>query len=371
MLHAYDPFTLSTSALETTAQVLTAKTPGFDGVDPGLVLAAVLNATANSTSEPERVYEVIPKRQPPAGHSSVGVSVLTAGGHLGSREEKPLPLRLDSGANITLIAKTYLESMLSPPKIRKGLKVQIAQLTNDNPKIEGYVDMPVWIRAVDGTWLKFRAEMYVVPDMTVDCLLGEDWHVNNELCVMRSVADGSRVVVGKTGFAFDARKQHKRDRANRQRRKRVYADGAVLAWEDVTIPAESWKDVVVTGDFQQGREWYVERALVPLPDGQFLTVPNTFLSTTTSDAGCAEPMSIARRNTLPISNPTCIPRVIRAGTLLGYAKDPAKYLDKPRNEEELEKFQQAAEVLRVLIASMQESPAAPPAPADTEQRHSE
>ncbi|KZV96847.1 hypothetical protein EXIGLDRAFT_608671, partial [Exidia glandulosa HHB12029] len=361
MLHSYDPFSLYTPALETTAHALAAKTKGRDGVDPSLILAAVLNATASSESEPERVYEVIPKRQPPAGHSSIGVSVLTSGGHLGSREEKPIPIRLDSGANITLIAKTYLESMKCPPKIRKGLKVHIAQLTNDNPKIEGYVDMPVWIRAVDNTWLKFRAEMYVVPDMTVDCLLGEDWHVNNELCVMRSIPGHGYLVMNDQVASFVKRKQHKRDRANRQRRKRVYADGAVLAWEDVTIPAESWRDVTVTGDFQQGREWYVERALVPLPDGQFLTVPNTFLSTHTTDAERAEPMSIARRSSLPVSNPTCVPRVIRAGTVLGYAKDPKLYLDRPRDEADLAKLQQAAEGMRALIASMQESQAAPAA----------
>ncbi|KZV78456.1 hypothetical protein EXIGLDRAFT_593678, partial [Exidia glandulosa HHB12029] len=267
-----------------------------------------------------------------------GISVLTAGGHLGSRVERPVLLRLDSGANITLIAKSYLEAMKSPPKIRQGMKVSIAQLTNNNPKIEGYVLMPIWIRAVDNTWLKFQAEMYVVPDMTVEVLLGEDWHVNNELSVLRSLDQGTKVVVGQTAIAkFVQRKQHRRDKANRHRRKRVYANGAVRAWKDVTIPAESWEDVEVAGDLQQGREWYVERALVPLPDGQYLTVPNAFLSLRTEDAGCAEPGSIARRCLLPVCNPTRVPRVVRAGTVLGYAKDPKLFLDVPKDEQDLER----------------------------------
>ncbi|KZW02961.1 hypothetical protein EXIGLDRAFT_600972, partial [Exidia glandulosa HHB12029] len=309
----------------------------LEHIDAAEVLAAALNAqTIEPTATVDRVFNVIPKRQPPAGRSSVGVSVLTAGGHLGSREEKPLPLRLDSGANISLVARSFLESMKNPPKIHTGLKVAIAQLTNKNPRIEGYVNMPVWIRSTEGTWLRLHAELYVVPEMTVEVLLGEDWHVNNELSVLRSLEKGTRVVVGNTGFTFDAiSTQHRRDKANRHRRKRVYANGAIRAWEDVIIPAESSRTIPIAGDLQQNREWYVERALVPQHDGTFLTVPNTLLSLRTEDAGCAEPGSIARRSQVSISNPTKVPRVVRAGTLLGYAKDPATFLDKPRTQEEL------------------------------------
>ncbi|KZV82221.1 hypothetical protein EXIGLDRAFT_627354, partial [Exidia glandulosa HHB12029] len=351
-MQEFDPFAMDPEARLSTLQAynLGTKTTGVDGVDPTTLLATVLNASSAPAGEPERVFEVVPKRQPPAGHSSVGISVLTAGGHLGSRVERPVLLRLDSGANITLIAKSYLEAMKSPPKIRQGMKVSIAQLTNNNPKIEGYVLMPIWIRATDNTWLKFQAEMYVVPDMTVEVLLGEDWHVNNELSVLRSLDQGTKVVVGQTGFTFNALSTIDDLKPRKAADGRVYADGAVRAWKDVTIPAESWADVEVAGDLQQGREWYVERALVPLPDGQYLTVPNAFLSLHTEDAGCAEPGSIARRSVLPVCNPTRVPRVVRAGTVLGHAKDPKLFLDTPKDEQDLERLTQTAEIFKALIA---------------------
>ncbi|KZV89524.1 hypothetical protein EXIGLDRAFT_618091, partial [Exidia glandulosa HHB12029] len=278
--------------------------------------------------------------------SSLGVSVLSARGVLSSKNENTITVRLDSGASISLVAESYLKSLKSPPKIKTGMKVAIAQLTNKDPKIKGYVTVPVWITAEDGTRLKFSAELYVVPDMTIEVLLGEDFHLNYELNVLRNVELGSRVEVGGTGFAFTAtstleattaaerteqryahsffvhdpavahfvrRKQHRRDKANRLRRRKAHANGALRAWRDTLIPAETTVRVPIAGDLQQGREWYVERFLIPQPDDSFLTVPNTLLDLRTEDAGRQEPLSIARRSYLPVANPSKTPRLLRAG----------------------------------------------------------
>ncbi|KZV79527.1 hypothetical protein EXIGLDRAFT_631787, partial [Exidia glandulosa HHB12029] len=262
--------------------------------------------------------------------SSLGVSVLSARGTVSSKSEDTITVRLDSGASISLVAESYIKSLKSPPKIRTGMKVAIAQLTNKDPKIKGYVSVPIWITAEDGTPLKFSAELYVVPDMTIEVLLGEDFHLNYELSVLRNLELGSRVQVGETGFTFPATST---DKANRLRRRKAHANGALRAWKDTLIPAETTVRVPIAGDLQQGREWYVERFLIPQPDDSFLTVPNTLLDLRTEDAGRQEPLSIARRSYLPIANPSKTPRLLRAGTLIGYAQDPQSYLDKPGSQE--------------------------------------
>ncbi|KZV91629.1 hypothetical protein EXIGLDRAFT_769680 [Exidia glandulosa HHB12029] len=126
-IHQLDEFTewLSTPAGIRALTASNRDVPFSERIDAAEILVAALNAEVAPTPTPERVFTVVPKRQPPAGRSSVGVSVLTAGGHLGSRDERPLPLRLDSGANISLISRAFLESMKNPPKIHTGLKVHL------------------------------------------------------------------------------------------------------------------------------------------------------------------------------------------------------------------------------------------------------
>ncbi|EJD47404.1 hypothetical protein AURDEDRAFT_62317, partial [Auricularia subglabra TFB-10046 SS5] len=296
-------------------------------------------------------FHIVPKRNPPPGLSSVGMKVLSVKGRLGQPDETIIILRLDSGASISLVAESYLKRMRHPPKIHSGLKISLAQLTDKSPKIKGYVHMPVRIQAEDGTILVFDAELYVVPDMTVEVLLGEDFQLNNELSVLRSVELGTHVKVGETGFipSFVRRQSHRRDRANRYRRKKVLASGALHAWKDVLIPAETTVRVPVAGDLQLGREWYVERYLIPQNDETFLTVPNVLLDLRTTDAGRAEPGSIARKSYIPVANPTKVPRLLRAGTLLGYARDPDEYLDKPKNEQQWDRMTAEATALAALV----------------------
>ncbi|KZV97802.1 hypothetical protein EXIGLDRAFT_576180, partial [Exidia glandulosa HHB12029] len=264
-------------------------------------------------------------RRTPSGMSSVGITILSVRGTVGSKQDTVITLRLDSGASISLVSEEFLRLLKNPPKIRTGLKVHLAQLTNKEPRIKGYVELPVWIRAEDGTALRFNVEMYVVPDMTVEVLLGEDFHLNHELSVLRNVELGTRVTVGQTGHAFEAA-------STTEARKKAHADGAITAWKDTLIPAETTVRVPIAGALQEGREWYVERFMVPQKDETFLTVPNTLLDLRTEDAGRKEEYSIARKSYLPVSNPTKTPRLLRAGTLMGYARDPARYLDSPGTE---------------------------------------
>ncbi|KZV82817.1 hypothetical protein EXIGLDRAFT_570919, partial [Exidia glandulosa HHB12029] len=294
---------------------------------------------------PEAVFKVPPVRSPPSGYSSVGVSVLSCRGRVGSLDDKTITLRMDSGASLTLVDEGYLQKLHNPPKIRTGLKVEIAQLTDKAPRIKGYVRVPVFIQDEDGLTLEFETEAYVVPGMTVDVLLGEDWHLNHEIGVLRDLQQGTRV----RAQSFVKAKSHRRAKAARHRRKLALRSGALRAFEDVVIPPSSTCNVTIAGDLRGKKEWYVERNLVPVKGDVFLTVPNTIITTDPKPVLDAhgEP-TIAVRSVLPVTNPTARPYVLRAGTLLAFAKDPKEYLDTPSSQEQLDEYNASAQVLATL-----------------------
>lgn len=81
--------------------------------------------------------------------------------------------------------------------------MNLFQLTNGF-KITGYVQVPILVETLEGDYLEMLAECYVVPGMTSPLLLGEDFHVNYELSVLRSVQEGSVIRVGRTGYTIPA-----------------------------------------------------------------------------------------------------------------------------------------------------------------------
>ncbi|EJD43118.1 hypothetical protein AURDEDRAFT_126032 [Auricularia subglabra TFB-10046 SS5] len=191
------------------------------------------------------------KRNPPPGRSGAGVTVLSCKGKVGSLLEQLITLRLDSCANLTLVAKRFLERLKHPPKVKKGMKLQIAQLTSSAPNIEGYVTLPTFIRGEDGTYLEFELEAYMVPDMTVDLLVGEDWHVNYEASVLRNITHGHRVQIG------DTRASGRRSTRARARRSKEFSGSS---WE--TPPVSSERKVTderePLGDLKTSAQWREE-----------------------------------------------------------------------------------------------------------------
>ncbi|KZV79521.1 hypothetical protein EXIGLDRAFT_782168, partial [Exidia glandulosa HHB12029] len=221
-----------------------------------------------------------------------------------------------------------------------------------------------------------------------------DWHLNHEIGVLRDLQQGTRVRVGKTGKWFKATslakdtddaelvhfshayrvinakaqsfvkaKSHRRAKAARHRRKLALRSGALRAFEDVVIPPSSTCNVTIAGDLRGKKEWYVERNLVPVKGDVFLTVPNTIITTDPKPVLDAhgEP-TIAVRSVLPVTNPTARPYVLRAGTLLAFAKDPKEYLDTPSSQEQLDEYNASAQVLATLVRSLstQDAAAEPP-----------
>ncbi|KAJ7806736.1 hypothetical protein B0H13DRAFT_1929447 [Mycena leptocephala] len=290
-----------------------------------------------------------PRQRTKPGDSAIGISVLSVRGRIGSLDSDDLDLRLDSCADITLLSEEFYKQMRSPPPIKQGRKMSLAQLTDGGTTIKGYTKLKVFLSAISGETIEAEVEAYVVKGMSVPILLGEDFQLNYELGIARNVEEGTRILfkgtpyeVEATGvepfagraethclatnlttFAKDMTKAKQHRRAKMRRRRRVLRNGAegktICASEDYKIKAHKCRIVRVDGDFSQDREWLVERNLLANAEDSFFSIPNTLIS--------------ARKPTVPVSNMSDRPRFIRKGEILGTLTDPQEYFDKPGTPE--------------------------------------
>ncbi|TFY54605.1 hypothetical protein EVJ58_g8762 [Rhodofomes roseus] len=275
-------------------------------------------------------------RDPPAGHSTVGVSALSFTLRLGSLSHPTVDCRADSGADISLISQEYLESLpaASRPKVKQGLKMNLFQLTGGF-RISGYIQTQVYIESEQGHVLKMTAECYVVPGMSAPLLLGEDFHVNYELSVTRSVAEGSAIRVGDTGYTIPASssvkrdrpglkvivkaadskfvraKTHRRHRANRYRELLKSKRPSALAAQDVRIAPHSCRPVPIRPPLGTQSQWFVEKTVLGQSDGTFLLTTPTLVDSS--------------HLYVPVTNPTDRPYMIREGEVLGPLHTPETY----------------------------------------------
>lgn len=285
-----------------------------------------------------QVVRISKVRDPPPGMSCRGISALNFQARLGSLTQAPLMVKSDSGADISLISKEYLESLPedSRPKIKQGLRMHLYQLTNGF-KIAGYIRAPVYLESEEGPVLEFWAECYVVPGMSTPLLLGEDFNVNYELGVTRSVESGSTIQVGRTEYtilassgprivrpfdiigkgaevAYVKAKSHRRNKKKRRQQRAVLSRPVAYAAKDCKIPAGSCAKVEVTLPGGKHDEWYIEKTVLSQPDGNCLLTTPALISS-------AAPF-------IAVSNPTTRPYVVRAGETLGRAIRPDLTLDK-------------------------------------------
>jgi hypothetical protein len=107
---------------------------------------------------------------------------------VGSLTEPPIQLQLNSGANISLISEEFYKLLSLHPKLQKGMKLKLFQLTN-KAKILGYVVLSIFIPMTDGRTLKLREELYIIPGMNIPILLGEDFQVNYQISVHRTAQE--------------------------------------------------------------------------------------------------------------------------------------------------------------------------------------
>ncbi|EDR11762.1 uncharacterized protein LACBIDRAFT_323941 [Laccaria bicolor S238N-H82] len=300
------------------------------------------------------------------GASAVGVSVLSTRGRLAATHNKEIDLQLDSCADITLISEEFYLSLKDRPPLQQGYQMQIFQLMETGTHIKGFVRIPVFMQATDGMTIETEAEAYVVPNMTVPILLGEDFHLTYEIQVSRSVMEGSflnfrgspytvpAVGVNRTNdfewlrksahhiSSFVKAKMHKQAKAKCQRKKRQAKEDAHLikAAQDYHIrPHEScWVQVI--GHFKEERDWFVEKNMLSCGNDNVLLVPNMLIS--------------SKDPYIPVANPSSQPHFIRKGEVLATISNPAKYFDTPHDTDQWHEMSKKAEALAAIIAATSE-----------------
>ncbi|THU89065.1 hypothetical protein K435DRAFT_619841, partial [Dendrothele bispora CBS 962.96] len=113
-------------------------------------------------------------RELPEGLGSLDTRALFTKARIGSLRSEELNVRLDSGVDITLISEDYWKKLGTLPKPKVGLRMKLYQLTGE-AKILGYVRFPTFMMSTDNVWIQFDTEAYVVKNMNIKILLGEDF----------------------------------------------------------------------------------------------------------------------------------------------------------------------------------------------------
>jgi hypothetical protein len=96
---------------------------------------------------PVRIIHCCKARTMPPGKSVLGITALSIhNGHLGMLSSSPIQLCLDSGADITLISEDFYNALEHWPKLQKGMKLNLFELTNQ-AKILGFINLRIFIPA--------------------------------------------------------------------------------------------------------------------------------------------------------------------------------------------------------------------------------
>ncbi|RDB30586.1 hypothetical protein Hypma_005926 [Hypsizygus marmoreus] len=301
------------------------------------------------------------KRISPAGRSAMGISVLSMKGWVGNTYGKKIDLRLDSGADITLISDEFYKSLVSPPPLQKGMRLKLWQLTEKNTEILGFIRIPIFVEDENGRLLETEAEAYVVPGMTVPLLLGEDYQVAYEICPVRNAHEGTKILFGQNGPSvlaeavestkdfhrlrqsayltanFIRAKLHRRNQAKRTRQRRWAEpkENVIRASRDYKIRPHETRNISIEGNLGENREWLVEKNLLASGGDEYFAIPNVLIST-------ACPM-------VPVSNTSSHPKYVRRGDILGTISDPSRFFDVPKNLQSLEGQLNKAAMISTII----------------------
>jgi hypothetical protein len=274
-------------------------------------------------------------------------------------------LRLDSCADITLVSQAFYERMSACPKLGKGMKVKLWQLTDRNSEIAGSVVLPVIMRTNNRQLIEMEAKVYVVPNMTMDVLLGEDFQRNFGISPLRDGDEQPRIGFAGHDFTVDAdavgatkdagrvkrsvlsarkvekAKTHRKSRRTKDQRRRGIARKGHLVWAsaEYTIAAESVRNVKVSAAFGEDtdKEWLVERSLFADISGRGLMVPPTLLT-----GGVPY---------LAVANMSKFPRTIKRGDVHGVLSKPGLYFDTPALDNDKTRMHQHVSEVAVFIAS--------------------
>jgi hypothetical protein len=260
------------------------------------------------------------------------------------------------------MSEEFFNSIPGLPKPKEGLRMRLYALTGE-AKVLGYTRFLIYALSASGELISFEVEAYVVCNMRVPLLLGEDFQITYELGVTRYSNGHCDVRVGQSGYiipgssaqkvdlGFDLRKVHavkaksflrrtaaRRGRARAQRNGESKSLPQVLAAEDALLVAGSVHNVLVTGPFAGRTDWLVEKVVISTDDASVVAAPTTWINTDSPY--------------LPIANPTTRPWYIRKGEVVGHLLDPETYADRPKDEAEMQKYTASADAIRTTIGTL-------------------
>ncbi|KAJ7244434.1 hypothetical protein B0H12DRAFT_1022481, partial [Mycena haematopus] len=160
----------------------------------------------SSVQDGQKIYAARKMRQLPDGLGSLGSRALHVLARIGGLSITEINARLDSGADITLMSE-FWASIPGLPKPREGLRMKLYHLTGQ-AKVLGYIKTLLYLVSKEGEVISFELEAYVVRNMKVPLLLGEDFQSTYELGIQRLATGHCDVQIGKTRHVVAASSAH-------------------------------------------------------------------------------------------------------------------------------------------------------------------
>ena len=237
----------------------------------------------------ERIYEldrVFPAAKGcllPEGMGLLGTKALHIQVKIGSLESESIWARLDSGADIMLISEEFWKSMVNTPRLREGMRMKLYHLTS-GAKVLGYIKTELYALAWDESIVSFELEAYMVWNMNVSILLGEDFQTTYELNVTRYASGHCDVAIGQSGCVISAASSHNIDlgfeiwvahstwsfiwrKAVARTKKKGSATKLmeVVAWR---MPSSNYsiRNVAMHAAFEGREDWIVEKVIIGTDD---------------------------------------------------------------------------------------------------------
>ena len=136
-------------------------------------ISRVYHTISNPSDLKEPLVELHKYMARPPGCSLLGATAAHVPVTINSPTENLSDIIIDSGSDITLISMNTLNALVEVPKIKKGQKINLVQVTG-KASISGYVELDLYFRTKEGP-VKIRVEAYVVKGMTTPLILGNDF----------------------------------------------------------------------------------------------------------------------------------------------------------------------------------------------------
>ena len=279
----------------------------------------------------------------PPGCSFLGSKATQAMVSVGGLEEKAIKVIIDSGSDITLISESALEALKAKPKVKKGQKIDLIQVTGSTT-ISGYATLDLIFHTDDGP-IKIVVEAYVVKGMTTPFILGNDFTDQYSISISRDEGEcylnfgksGRRLRVDSStgssyltdqGHTFKVRvipnftarnykiKAHRKNQKGRRRLRTRMGSSEVRATERTVIPPLTSKLIPVEVHLMtQSENIFVEKMLLCSGNAD-----NIF--------GSPDSMISTDHPYLHVSNFSSLPVTVATGQVLGHARNPRNWLDR-------------------------------------------